>query len=195
MIGGVTRALRWLPLGLYWMAWGAAAFAWLLGLWRLVTPRGRGGVLAIAAGCLPILVLPVPWLTALSLIVWLAALVPWHRYRRLAAGMRRLAVGCSVIAIGVWFFAWRRIPAAPLAYVSEADWQALAWLRQSAPAEWSVLAEAPLLWLAPALGGHPTTQTEGANSVRLADGADCDAGQVLFRHADVCVVASSAMSP
>lgn len=195
MIGGVARALRWPPLGIYWMAWGAAAFAWLLGLWRLVAPRNRGGVLAITAGCLPVLVLPAPWLLALSLIIWLAALVPWHRYRRLAAGIRRLAVGCSVIAIGVWFFAWLRIPAAPLAYVCEADWQALAWLRQSVPVGRSVSAEESLFWLAPALGGHPKTLTEGANSVRLADGDDCDAGQVLFRHADVCVVASSAISP
>lgn len=195
LIGGVARALRWPPLGIYWMAWGAAAFAWLLGLWRLVAPRGRGGVLAITAGCLPILVLPAPWLFTLSLVVWLGALVPWQRYRQLATGMRRLAAGLSVLALGVWLFAWLRIPAAPLAYVSEADWQALAWLRQSAPAEQAVSAEAPLLWLVPALGGHPTSRIDVENNLRFAAGDDCDGGQVLFRNADVCVVASSAISP
>ena len=186
LLGAVARLGRWPVLDMYLLSSMVATFIWFFCIpvaWSFRTGD------PIKLGALPLVALLTPPVTlfVLALVIWAVAWAPLS-IPSSELLWRRLAWPVAVVAVAVWGLAWTRVPAASPAYVGEAQWQTLTWLRQSAPAGAIVAAPLPLARLIPALSGQRLTGISDPANLYVTEGNTCQTGRPVFAHGDICVV-------
>ena len=187
LVGVAARLGRWPVLDVYLLSCLAATFTWFLCI-QVVWPSQTGNRIGLGAAALAALLAPPVTLFLSALIVWAVARLPVSIPSNVIL-WRRLVQPVVILAVVVWGLAWARVPVgASPAYVSEAEWQTLTWLRQSAPSEAVVAAPFPLSGLISALSGHRSTTMSGPANLYVTAGNACQQGHLLFAHGGMCIV-------
>ncbi len=202
VIGWVARQTRYPILQIYGITWGLAAMSWLLAIQFWVAKDGlQQAARLLAWGGLPLLLLPASWLIVAALLAWSIVLTPWpskpttHNQQSRTNNQRQtIFLALALATLLLWGLAWSRIPSAPLAYLDEGTWQALAWLKQSPPPEATISAPPQLVSLVRAFSGKVVSNEEKGATLRLTSEAECRTVPNLFRHGEVCVVEQSQMN-
>lgn len=187
LVGVVARFGRWPVLDVYLWSCLAATFIWFLCI-CVTWPSQAGIQTALGVATLGALLAPPVTLCLSAFLLWAAARWPVSVPSN-AILWRFLVQPVLILAVAVWGLAWARVPVgASPAYVSEAEWQTLTWLRQSAPSGAVVAAPFPLSRLIPALSGQRSTTMSGPANLYVTAGNACQLGRLVFAHGDMCIV-------
>lgn len=186
LIGAIAHLGRWPVLDLYLLSSVVATCVWflcILAAWP-VQPVDRT---RLGAATLIAVIAPPMTLLVLALAIWILVRVPVS----IPAGVvvwQRLMWPVIIFAVAVWGVAWVRVPSTSSAYASEAQWQTLIWLQQSAPAEAVVAALPPLDRLIPALSGQQLADVSGRADLFVVEGLACQANRPMFAHGEICIL-------
>lgn len=186
LVGVVAGLGRWPVLDVYQLLSVVATFVWFLGM-QVAWPSNVRMLTRLGFAALVALVVPPMILLLMAVAVWGIAWTSIPDKLGIPLEVRWLELVAVVAAI-VWGFAWVRVSLASPAYLGEAQWQALTWLRQSAPQAAVVAAPQPLSQWIPALSGQRVAATPHSATLLLTEGSACRQGRQLFAHGSVCIM-------